>query len=117
MYFFSVLSSKVILGARDQTQGMYASTEPRSELTKVIFTKQNLNMVSNRAGKMSQQLRALTAFAEDLGSFPNTYILAHNHPQIQFPGYPMSSLASKNTKHAHSAHIHMQAHMYIKINL
>jgi hypothetical protein len=35
---------------------------------------------SSRAGKMAQQLRALTALPEVLTSNPSNHMLAHNHP-------------------------------------
>lgn len=35
------------------------------------------NKQTNKAGEMVQQLRALTALPEDLGSIPSTHMAAH----------------------------------------
>jgi hypothetical protein len=35
---------------------------------------------------MVQQLRALTALAEDPGSIPSTHMVTNNHQQLHFPG-------------------------------
>jgi hypothetical protein len=34
------------------------------------------------AGELAQQLRALVALAEDQGSIPSTYVLAHSQLQL-----------------------------------
>lgn len=34
------------------------------------------------AGELAQPVRALAVLEEDLGSFPSTYMEAHNHPQF-----------------------------------
>ncbi|CAO2593714.1 hypothetical protein LEMLEM_LOCUS7395 [Lemmus lemmus] len=41
----------------------------------------NLEILILRAGKMAQQLRALSAFSEDPGSIPSTH-MSHRHSQL-----------------------------------
>jgi hypothetical protein len=36
-----------------------------------------------QAREMAQQLKAVVALSEDLGSSPRTYTIAHNHRQLQ----------------------------------
>jgi hypothetical protein len=37
------------------------------------------NFPLSGAGEMAQQLRALVTLEEDLGSVPNTFMVAHSH--------------------------------------
>jgi hypothetical protein len=50
-----------------------------------------IEKVTFGAGKTAQLCRILVALAEDLGSIPNSHMVAHNHPQFQFPGDPTAS--------------------------
>jgi hypothetical protein len=52
---------------------------------------------------MAQQLRALAALLEDLGSIPSIQLVVHNHLYLQFRGYSECSLlVSMGTKYANS---------------
>ena len=44
----------------------------------------------NRVREMAQQLRALAALAEDLGSVPSTHTVVHNHLKLHFWGNMVS---------------------------
>lgn len=46
---------------------------------KVKLGLKMLKKKKNWAGKMAQQVRALTALPEVLSSIPSNYIMAHNH--------------------------------------
>ena len=64
---------------------------------------------------MAQQLRALAALPEDMGSVPRTHIVAHKWLKIQVQGIQHSLLAFMGTRytaridmHAGKTHIHMK---------
>jgi hypothetical protein len=46
----------------------------------VFSVHQNHKEVGSRAGKMAQQVRALTVLPKVLSSNPSNHIVAHNHP-------------------------------------
>jgi hypothetical protein len=56
---------------------------------------------------MAQWSEARAALAEDPGSGPRAYMVAHNHPYFQFQGTRNPLLASVATSHSHDAHTHM----------
>jgi hypothetical protein len=58
------------------------------------------------AGEMTQQLRALTALAEDLGSVASTYTMAY-HPYLQLEGILTPLMAFAGKRHMHDTHICM----------
>jgi hypothetical protein len=54
------------------------------------------------AGKMIQELRAPVTLGEDTGSIPNTHVVVHSHPQLQFQGIQCPLLTYVGTKHFHT---------------
>lgn len=46
----------------------------------IILGKQNQYFKAGGVVVVAQQLRALAAFSEDLGSTPSTHMVAHNYP-------------------------------------
>lgn len=60
---------------------------------------------------MAQQVRALGALAEDLGSIPRAYMADYNCNQLQ--GVWCLLLASSGTRHTYSVLTYIQAeHLY-----
>lgn len=51
---------------------------------------------------MDQQLRAFVARAEDLGSIPNTHMLAKNYFYLQFPGIQCLLLTPNTQVHIYT---------------
>lgn len=58
------------------TRGVLDASEERRIRT--VTKKTN-----RRAGETAQQLRAFTAFTEDLGFVSSTHMMTHNHLQLQ----------------------------------
>lgn len=58
---------------------------------------------------MTQQLTALSAPSEDLGSIPSNHGVAHNQPLTPVPRDPVSSSSLKGTKHTSGTQTYMQA--------
>lgn len=56
---------------------------------------------------MAWRLRVLIVLTENLGSAPNTHMVAHNHPVL---GHPMASLSPYVLLHANGAHKLKQTH-------
>ena len=61
---------------------------------------------------MSQQLRALAALAEDVGSVPSTHMMVYNHLLLMFQRAQYPILASIGNRLAHSAQTYMQANTH-----
>jgi hypothetical protein len=67
---------------------------------------------------MAQQLRSLSALAEDPHLVPSTDITAYNHPKLQLQKIWCPLLVSKATKHTYGTLMHTQANIHIhKIQL
>jgi hypothetical protein len=58
---------------------------------------------------MAQQLRAMTALLEDLGSSPTTHMAAGKHPLFQFQETQQLLLASLSTRHTCSIQTYLPA--------
>lgn len=65
---------------------------------------------------MAPGLRVLAALPEGLGSFPNTYRVAHNHLLLRLLGVSCLFLASKVTRHTHGTDIHAGTNIHMVPN-
>lgn len=60
------------------------------------------------AGEMAQRFRAL-AIPENTDSTPNTLLVPHNHPKLQFQGIGHLSQITRHQVHAWCTHVYGQA--------
>lgn len=70
-----------LLRSRPQRLRIYWVLSLSSIQTTTVYSTQHTyqcNKTLSRAGEVAQKLRAQATFAEDLGSVPRSYMVAHN---------------------------------------
>lgn len=73
----------------------------------VAFLVAVIKLYDHRTGASAQGLRALAILAEDSGSTPSTYVLAHSHLSLQLQEVKRRLLAPEGARLAHGAHTYM----------
>lgn len=73
----------------------------------VAFLVAVIKLYDHRTGASAQGLRALAILADDSGSTPSAYVLAHSHLSLQVQEVKRHLLAPEGTRRAHGAHTYM----------